>query len=146
MIRLGWAFTAYVCLSFILFLVVSNTIPGFIFYFLLLLPFYVLTTALWWVFVWQNRTKVGQINYWVWSVVIGLQIATLLASPGNCYGFKQGSSCYSNLQILLGGVAQNTPSQLPHWPFVESAFPFLLIIYGISIIFGLSSVFVKRRY
>lgn len=138
MVKLGWALTVYLCLSFTLFLTTSNTIIGGIIYFFLLLPFYGVVLLGWWVWVWKNRTKTAKIKYWIWSIVLVLQISTILASPGNCFGAKQGTRCYSNLQILLSDVPSTGPSSSPHWNQVEDAFLGLLAAYGVALVVGLS--------
>lgn len=139
MIKLGWALTVYLFLSFALFLTTSNTIGGGIIYLFLLLPFYGIVLLGWWLFVWQNRNKTAKIKYWIWSIILVLQVATILTSPGNCFGIKQNNSrCYSNLQILLGYAPSTGPSSSPHWNEVENAFLGLLVAYGVALVVGLS--------
>jgi hypothetical protein len=140
MVKLGWALTVYLGLSFVLFLAASNTIIGGIIYLFLLLPFYGIILLWWWFFVWQNPTKTARIKYWMWGLVLALQVTTILASPGNCYGVKQGDRCYSNLQILLGNVPLAGPGGSPHWNLVEDAFIGLLIAYGAALVVALSSI------
>jgi hypothetical protein len=94
-----WSIYLYFLVSFLLFLATANTIPGWLAYFLLLLPFYILVGALW-PFLGPKR------NYrpvlWFWGIILGLQAMTMLAAPGDCYGWKQGSLCKSNFQVWLG--------------------------------------------
>jgi hypothetical protein len=139
MIRLGWALTLYFCLSFILFLFTSNTINGGIVYLFLLLPFYGAVLLGWWIFVWKNRTKTGQINYWIWGIVLVLQVLTILVSPGNCFGAKQNARCYSNFQILIGDAPRTGPSNTPHWTLIEDAFLGLVPAYAVAVLVGLIS-------
>jgi hypothetical protein len=144
MVKLGWALTVYLFLSFALFLTTSNTIGGWIIYLFLLLPFYGIVLLGWWFFVLQNSTKTAKIKYWIWSIILVLQIATILTSPGNCFGIKQGNRCYSNLQILLGDVPSTGPSSSPHWNEVEDAFLGLLAAYGVALVVGLSRTSVAK--
>ena len=140
MIKLALPLTIYVFLSFILFFVVSNTIAGGIFYLFLLLPFYVTIVLAWWLASWQNRHKrfnLGNFKYWILGVVLALQVATLLVSPANCYGIKQGSRCYSNLQVVLSNVPRSGASNAPHWEQVEDSFVGFLLAYMISLATGL---------
>jgi hypothetical protein len=58
--------------------------------------------------------------------------------------FNQGSTCYSNFQILLSDVPKSGPSTAPHWREVENSFAGLLIAYGITLVVGLSSTKVKN--
>ena len=140
MIKFGLALTTYFCLSVVLFLITSNTIIGVIVYFFLLLPFYVIALAWLWTIVGQNRTKTLRIKYWIWSLVLALQIATILVAPGNCFRAKEGAPCYSNLQILFGNAPNSGPSDIPHWTLIEHAFPGLVVAYGVSVLVGLWSV------
>jgi len=139
MVKLGWALTAYLFLSFILFLSASNTIAGGIIYLFILLPFYGIVLLGAWLFIGRNRTKTARIKYRIWIIVLALQVATILVSPGDCYGFKQGDRCYSNLQILISG------RNLPHWKLVEDAFLGFVLAYGVAVVVALfSTSFVKN--
>jgi hypothetical protein len=140
MMKLGWALTVYICLSFVLFLIRSNTISGAILYFFLLLPFYGVVLVAGWSWVWKNRAKTAKIKHWIWGIVLMLQGATVLTSPGNCFGIKQGSRCYSNLQILLGDVPNTGFSNSPHWTLVEDAFLGFLLAYGVVLVVGLTQI------
>jgi len=141
----GLVLTAYIFLSLILFLTTSFTITGWIVYGLLLLPFYATILLVSWLMIWQNRTKAARIKYWIWSIVLVLQVATILASPGNCYGVKHGASCYSNIQILLGNVPRNGFSNIPHWKQIEDAFSGLLLAYGASVVVGLATTSITEE-
>lgn len=145
MMKLGWALTVYLGLSFVLFLIQSNTISGWSIYLFLLLPFYGIILVLGWSWVWKNRTQKAKIKYWIWGVVLVLQGATILTSPGNCFGVKQGSRCYSNLQILLGDVPKTGFSSSPHWTLVEDAFLGFLLAYGVALVIGLLQTSVVNR-
>uniref|UniRef100_B8HTT9 Uncharacterized protein n=1 Tax=Cyanothece sp. (strain PCC 7425 / ATCC 29141) TaxID=395961 RepID=B8HTT9_CYAP4 len=139
LINLSWVFTAYLCLSFLIFLATSNTMLGWILYLFLLLPFFGFILLVWWLFAWQNRNKTARVKFWVWSIVLGLQVATIVVSPGNCYGFSQGNTCYSNFQILAGQAPPSGPSDAPHWKPIEDAFPGLLMAYGVAVLVGMVS-------
>ncbi|HIK14897.1 MAG TPA: hypothetical protein IGS53_06330 [Leptolyngbyaceae cyanobacterium M33_DOE_097] len=145
MVKFGLVLTIYFCLSAVLFLIASNTIIGAIIYFFLLLPFYVIALAWLWAIALQNRTQPPRIKYWIWGIVLALQVATILVSPGNCFRAKEGAPCYSNLQILLGNAPRSGPSDLPHWTLIEHAFPGLVVAYGVAILVGLWSVTKNRK-
>lgn len=147
MIKFGIAFTAYIFLSTALFLSSSFTINAWIVYGLTLLPLHAGVLLAGWIIVWRNRRKSVRIPYRIWIVVLLLNIATILASPGNCYGTKQGERCYSNLQILFGGVPKYGPSSLPHWGFVDNAFFGILFAYCVAVILGVikTSAFDERE-
>ena len=104
LIKLGCLFSGYLCLSLVIFFGVSNTVLSGIFYIFFLLPLYGVVLLGAWYFIWRYRTRRARVKWWIWGVVLGLQIATLLASPGNCYNVKQGDRCYSNLQILVSDM------------------------------------------
>ncbi|PZU95669.1 MAG: hypothetical protein DCE90_12095 [Pseudanabaena sp.] len=144
MVKLGWALTVYIFVSFILFLITSFTSLGWITYGLMLLPIYAIILLVWWLIVWQNRTREARIKYWSWSIALVLQVATMLASPGNCYGWSQGASCYSNLQIFLENLPRNEPINIPHWKSVENNFPRLVLAYGLSVAVALLSTSIEK--
>lgn len=144
MVKLGWALTVYIFVSFILFLITSFTSLGWITYGLMLLPIYAIILLVWWLIVWQNHTRGARIRYWIWSIVLVLQVATILASPGNCYGWSQGANCYSNLQMFLGNVPRNEPSKISHWKPIENNFPTLILAYGLSVAVALLSTSIEK--
>uniref|UniRef100_B8HZP3 Uncharacterized protein n=1 Tax=Cyanothece sp. (strain PCC 7425 / ATCC 29141) TaxID=395961 RepID=B8HZP3_CYAP4 len=133
----GLAVTAYFGLSYVLFLSTSNTIVGGIVYLFLLLPFYATVLLILWIIVLQNRNKKVQIKKWIWGCVLLLQIITILVSPGNCFQAKEGSPCYSNLQILIGNAPRTGPGKVSHWTFVENAFPGLVFAYSVAVALAL---------
>lgn len=137
MIKLGLLLTVYVCLSIVALFISSFTINAWIIYGLILLPFYGATLLWGWVFALKNRDKTGQVSYRLWSLVLGLQAALLLTSPGNCFGVKQNSRCYSNFQILFGNVPRTGSSKQPHWYLVEDAFWLFLAAYCVAVIVSL---------
>ena len=145
MIKLGLALTAYFLISFLLFFITSNTIIGAIVYLFLLLPICAAMLLGWWILALQNRTKAVRINYQIWGVVLALQIATMLVSPGNCFGAKQGDRCYSNLQILIGGAPRSGSSSLVHWRFVEDSFYGLAAAYGAAVLVGVVNAHKSMR-
>ena len=143
LLKLGLLLTAYCGLSLVLFFLASNTIIGWIIYFVLLLPFYGLVLLGGWIFVWINRRRTARLS-WLWALVLALQVAVLLTSPGNCYGSKQGDRCYSNLQVLFGNVARTGYHDVPHWRLAEDAFPGLVAAYDASMILALWRVAATR--
>jgi hypothetical protein len=134
MIKLGLLLTIYLCLSFGLFLTTSFTVTAGILYLFLLLPFYGILWLGCWIYIWQNRSKTAKLKRWIWGLVLTLQIVTILASPGNCYGVKKGDRCYSNLQVLIGNLAKEGPNTAPHWQLLEDAFPGFLAAYGAALL------------
>jgi hypothetical protein len=140
MIQFALPLTIYIFLSFILFLVVSNTIAGWILYIFLLLPFYGIVLLAWWMIGWLNRRKRYQLRhfkYWILGIVLCLQLTTLLVSPANCYGYKGGSRCYSNLQVVLTDVPRSGSSNATHWQEVEDSFFGSLSAYIVALATGL---------
>jgi hypothetical protein len=134
MIKLGLLLTIYLCLSFGLFGITSFTVTAWILYQFLLLPFYGILWLGCWIFIWLNWTKTAKLKWGIWSLVLTLQIVTMLASPGNCYGVKKGDRCYSNLQVLIGNLAREGPNTAPHWLLLEDAFPGFLAAYGVALL------------
>lgn len=131
-----WKFTGffvlYVITSVILHFGIANTIPAWLFYLFLLLPFYLLCL----VYLvgisiehWKQRqTTIRYRKFLLYPVVI-FQILTILFSPTNCYGWKQGKACYSFIQSLLVNVQTNPL----HWKIIDLMFPVALLVYVISL-------------
>ncbi len=145
MIKFGVLLTIYLCLSFLLFLTTSFTVAAGILYLFLLLPFYGILWLGCWIFIWQNRSKTAKLKPWIWGIVLVLQIVTMLTAPGNCYGFKKGDRCYSNLQVLVSNLAREGPNTAPHWHLVEDAFPGLLAAYGVALLAAILKTKVEAR-
>lgn len=145
LVKLGLLLTAYLCLSLIVFFLTSNTIIGAIVYFYLLLPLYGVVLLGGWVFIWQHRTQAARVRWWIWIVILALQIGVILSSPGNCYGAKQGDRCYSNLQILAGNASRSGSNDSPHWKLVEDSFPAWVIAYDIALGMGVRRISVVTR-
>ncbi|MEM8612681.1 MAG: hypothetical protein AAGF93_11735 [Cyanobacteria bacterium P01_H01_bin.105] len=139
-LKLSLLLTVYMGLSFALFLGISNTLLGGIVYLFWLLPLYGALLLGVWILALRHRQKLARIKIWLWLVIGILQIATLLTSPGNCYGVKQGDRCYSNLQIVASDVSRAGPNDVAHWQLVEDAFPGLAIAYGLSLAAGISTI------
>lgn len=140
-VKFGWAVTVYLVLSFILFLTTSFTMMGWIIYLFLLLPIYSIILLGLCFFVWRNRSKSIQVKCWIWQIVLVLQLATIIVSPGNCYGFTQGDRCYSHLQILAGGAPNQgfSATPIPHWKIVEDSFLGVTVAYGVALTIGIFS-------
>ncbi len=140
MVKFGWSLTAYLCLSALLFLITSNTLLGGIVYIFFILPIFAVLGLGWWIVVWRNPQGRVRLKYWLWAIVLGLQVVTIAVSPGNCFGVKQGDRCYSNLQIVLTNLERNGPNQAEHWPLVEDAFPGFALAYTVALVVAVSSV------
>lgn len=144
-VHLGLALTVYCTLSFILFFATSFTINGWILY-LVVLPLLhgglVLGS---WASIFGHRPRIAHVRWRIWGVILALQIATMIVSPGNCYGTTSHGLCYSNLQVLVGNVPRTGPSNAPHWPLVENSFPGFLLAYSVALTRGVTSILVVRR-
>jgi len=68
------------------------------------------------------------------------QLLIILTSPASCYGWKQGSPCYSFIQSHLIDVSDNPP----HW-MIEYVFPIAVFMYIITIWFFLGKIRVERQ-
>lgn len=146
MLDLGWIFTLYVFFSLALFFATSFTILGWIIYGLFLLPAYAIILLVWWLVVWENRDRKARLRPWLWVIVLLLQAAAILASPGHCYGWKQGSRCYSNLQVLVGHAPRGGGSaKIPHWTVVEDNFHTLVLAYGASLAVALAGTSMAKE-
>lgn len=145
MIKLGLLLTLYLGLSFFLFLTTANTIAAWIVYLFLLLPFYSALGIACWVCIGMNRSKTAKLKPWIWSLVLVLQIVTMLTAPGNCYGYKQGDRCYSNLQILGANLARVGPNSAPHWQLVEDAFLGSLVAHTVALVTAIATTKVMSK-
>ena len=141
--KLTAIFIVYAGLSLIIHLWAAFTSMAWIIYLFTLVPFYGVC-SLWLVSIILGRSQTQRkiIKYQVWLLLpIGiLQALVVLCSPASCYGWNQGASCYSFVQIhadklfVAGGM-----SDRPHWQ-IESMFIPVLVAYLLSIIyFGLKS-------
>ncbi|AFY37584.1 hypothetical protein Lepto7376_1228 [[Leptolyngbya] sp. PCC 7376] len=140
MIKLGLLWTGYLILSFVIFLLASFTINGWIVYIFVLLPLYGLILLFGWLRLLKHRNERAQFSHGRWLTVIVLQIAVLLTSPGNCYMANQGARCYSNFQILFDNVPQSgMVLNAPHWIIVEDSFYGFVLAYCVALIIGVWS-------
>ncbi|HEY9625432.1 MAG TPA: hypothetical protein V6C78_34250 [Crinalium sp.] len=136
------AYITYVFFSFVIYLITANTIPAWIVYLFVLAPFYLLCAAHVISVAWTKRNCSVQLRknlLWITFVFQGLMIAS---SPGSCYGVNQGQACYSFIQALFVDLFTNENLRqfgpnVMHWSYVESAFPFMVGLYMLSMIFVL---------
>ncbi|OKH13783.1 hypothetical protein [[Limnothrix rosea] IAM M-220] len=143
--KLGLAWTAYLILSFAIFLGLSNTLHAAIAYIFLLAPFYGVIGIIGGAISLKNRHKIPIFNRVIWIIIFILQSLISLTAAGNCYNFKQGSPCYSNLQILIGNAPRFGASDIPHWIIVEHAFFGFLAAYAVALVMGVWSTKFKIR-
>jgi hypothetical protein len=141
----AWALTGYVLVSFVLFLATSFTTLGWILYVLILLPIYAVIVLARWLSLGRNHGDRVRTRIWIWPVVLVLQVAVLLTSPGNCYGWSQGDRCYSNLQIVMGQAPRSGPSKLARWKPVENSFHLFILAYGASLALAVSLTGARER-
>ena len=147
MIKLGFLWTGYLILSFVLFLLAAFTINAGIVYIFVLLPLYGLALLFGWLRLLKHRNKRAQFSHSIWFTIIVLQIAVLLTSPGNCYMVNQGARCYSNLQILFGNIPRfGMVINVPHWIIVEDSFYRFVLAYYAALITGVWSTKFKHNY
>ena len=79
---------------------------------------------------------------WIWTMILPLQLAIMVVSPGNCYGWKQGKVCYSNIQLWVEHLPRDTTLNVPYWVIGDGVFVgiFLIMIYAALLFFA-----VRRR-
>jgi hypothetical protein len=136
--KLTAIFIVYAGLSLIIHLWLAFTSMAWIIYIFTLAPFYGFC-SLWLVSIILNRstTQSKVIKYRVWLLLpIGmLQALVILCSPASCYGWSQGASCYSFIQMHADKLfVVGEMSDRPHWQ-IESMFIPALFIYMLSIIY-----------
>jgi hypothetical protein len=121
----------------------ANTIPAWLVYIFILLPFYLLWIIyLIGISIENSKNQKVTIRYrkfWLYSIV-AFQILTILSSPANCYGWKQGKACYSLIQALLTNVEDNPT----HW-IIESMFPVFFFLYLGSIVVLLVRIRIEKQ-
>jgi hypothetical protein len=131
-------FSVFVCfyaiVSLIVYLTTSFSSLAWIIAFFSLLPFYgVCVIGMISAVTKKSNSRVRYYKAFIPLILI-LQIAKILSSPASCYGWNQGNSCYSLLQLLLDSADLKTLSNTPpHWLTIESMFPIALILYMISV-------------
>jgi hypothetical protein len=141
----GFLLTGYCLLSLVLFLATSFTTLGWIIHGFILIPLYGLVVLIWWLVAAQIPARTVRLRRGLWAVVLVLQLATILASPGNCYAWKQGNRCYSNLQVLMGRAPAGGSSRAPHWSLVENNFHTMALAYGASVVLAVSCTSVSSE-
>jgi len=131
-------FCVFVCFyaiaSLIVYLTTSFTSLAWIVAFFTLLPFYGVCVI--WMIVAAIKKRNARVRYYKAFIplILIIQAAKILSSPASCYGWSQGNSCYSLLQLLLDPADLKTLSNTPpHWLTIESIFPVALILYMISV-------------
>ncbi len=136
----------YAIVSLIVYLTTSflSSVAGIVAIFVLL-PFYGVFVI--WLLATTIKKRNAKVRYYKAFIplILILQAAKILSSPASCYGWSQGNSCYSLLQLLLDPAnlktLANTP---PHWLTIESIFPVALILYMISIVSFLLTIRVQE--
>jgi hypothetical protein len=139
----GWALTGYLVLSLIILLATSFTTLGWIIHGLILLPIFSIVLVVWWLIASQTRTSRVRVRWWTWALVLLLQVATILVSPGNCYGWSQGKGCYSNLQILMGRAPRTGPAEASPWKPIASHVHSVALAYAACVVLAVSSTSIR---
>ncbi|PZV10658.1 MAG: hypothetical protein DCF20_20990 [Pseudanabaena sp.] len=131
-------FCVFVCFyaigSLIVYLTTSFSSLAWIVAFFSLIPFYGVCVI--WVLIAAIKKRNAKVRYYKAFIplILIIQAAKILSSPASCYGWSQGNSCYSLLQLLLDPANLKTLSNTPpHWLAIESMFPVALILYMISV-------------
>jgi hypothetical protein len=139
-------FILYAIISLLVYLGTAFTGLAFLIYLLTLAPFYCLCCIVLICFnLHRSRSSRKLIRYRVLLLVpiIIFQCLVILTSPASCYGWSQGSACYSFIQAhsehLFGKI-----SSVPHWQ-IESLFPWVLLIYITSILIFLVMIRIENR-
>ncbi len=136
--KLTAIFIVYAGLSLIIHLWSAFTSMAWIIYIFTLAPFYGFC-SLWLVSIILNRSKTQSIviKYRVWLLlpIVMLQALVILCSPASCYGWHQGATCYSFIQMYADKLfVFGEMLDRPHWQ-IESMFIPVLFIYMLSIIY-----------
>ena len=133
-------FTGYVIVSLAVYFTASFTIPAWLIYFFLLVPFYLICIL--YLMNFNLRHYQESLRYKRLPLFLSLvfQLLIILTSPTSCYGWKQGKACYSFIQTHLTttnlSTFQTTP---PPWWIVDSMLFPALILHVISV-----AIFLKR--
>ena len=143
--QLAFGWTAYLILSFAIFGLASFTLHAWIAYIFLLGPFYLVVWILGMANILKQRHKIPIFNRFIWIVIFILQALISLTAAGNCYGFKSGNSCYSNLQILFGNAPRYGASNVPPWMIIEHLFFCFLAAYAVALIIGMWTTKFKAK-
>lgn len=124
----------YAIVSLIVYLTTSFSSLAWIVAIFVLLPFYGIVVI--WLLATTIKKRNAKVRYYKAFIplILILLAAKILSSPASCYGWNQGNSCYSLLQLLLDPANLKTISNSPpHWLAIESIFPVALILYMISV-------------
>jgi hypothetical protein len=134
-------YVLYVLASLTVYFTTSFTIPTWIAYLFILLPFYGCVLLYTLALTWKHQRS--RIRYKLQPLYLSIlfQVLMVLASPSSCYGWKQGKACYSLIQALF---VTNLRSSPPHWSFIESFFPVALILHIIFVVIFLIKASVQK--
>jgi hypothetical protein len=120
----------YILISFVLYLVLGNSILAWIYYAFSLLPFYsFLMITL--IVINLDRKIIVYNPWWLVPIVIS-QVGLILTCPSSCFNWKSGQSCYSWLQANFSNVTNNPP----HWK-VGEYFEILLLVHILTVLLSL---------
>lgn len=76
---------------------------------------------------------------WIWAMILPVQLAIMAISPSNCYGWKQGKVCYSNIQLWVEHLPRDATLNVPYWVIGDGTFVgiLLIMIYAALLFFAL---------
>ena len=119
--------------KWIILLLIITAIYFFNYYAIIVLP------CFWRVKLQPKWTKPIPFRPWIWAMILPLQLAIMAVSPGNCYGWKQGKICYSNIQLWVEHLPKDTTLNVPYWVIGDGILVgiLLIIIYGVLLFFAL---------
>ncbi len=131
-------FTLYALVSLVVYFISSFTIPAWLVYLFVLLPFYTVCILFLISFNLKHPQKSLRFRRFPFYLSVIFQILIIFTSPASCYGWKQGSACYSFIQSQLIDISNNPP----HW-MIENLFPISVFMHIITICIFLGKIRVE---
>lgn len=132
-------FILYALASLVVYFISSFTIPAWLVYLFVLLPFYIVCILFLISINFKNPQKSLRFRRFPLYLSVIFQILIIFTSPASCYGWKQGSACYSFIQALLTDVSNNPP----HW-MIENLFLISVFMHIITICVFLGKIRVEE--
>lgn len=144
-----WKFTKffalYVIVSLGIYFLTSFTIPAWLLYLFILVPFYIICLLYLINLSLKYRQKMLRYRRLPLYLSFLFQFLIILTSPTNCYGWKQGQACYSFIQTHFSGSNLTSfQSTSPHWSVVENMFPVVSFLYIISVAVFLKKIWIQN--
>jgi hypothetical protein len=144
--RFTKSFLFYLLASLVTYFATAFTIPAWLIYLFIFVPFY--SACILYLINFNLKNRQQTIRYQrlpLWRSVI-FQFLIILTSPASCNGYKQGEACYSFIQAqLTKDTLTSLQNTIPHWNIVESMFLVAVSLHVVYIVAFLRTVRIQEQ-